>query len=591
MAMPDTGPSRTAARVAAYRLGLDRLALPAGDGVGAPDADERLAADVSGGITVDRSSLMGRHVRARTGFFDRVVVNALGRQVGQIVLIGAGYDGRALRYAVPGVQWWEVDRAGTLEDKRSRLDRLGLTAGNVISVAFDLADGGLATALTAAGFCPDAPALYLAEGIAPYLEAGTLRNVLRDLRSVATVGTRLAISFRRPGADARARADFEAGAGVLGEPAVGSVTTDDAEAMFIACRWRQVELSERAQASGFVVAAPVFAPAEPGVPPTAGRIGAFVEHMLYRRGGDTLADHLAATYGVAVTRAQELDVGVYGVQRADGSKWVARMFPSGRPVAAARGDAELLDGLNRHGIPAERTAAAEPVSVHEGQAVLVTEFAPGRRAAGRPAVFERLGAVLAHIHLLPAEDPPANRPGGAWHHLLPDATPTEELAAARELLHDARHRVPRGRAADYELLVGALAGLTLAPDLPTALVHPDLVPGNAVQAGNGALTVLDWAGAGRGPRLVSLGCLLWSAAGHGPSVDAAVRSYRSAVTLQSTELVHLETAMAVRPLVLACWSFATGRWPLAEAAAWWAGEQRRVAKAAHRARPQLSVGS
>jgi hypothetical protein len=48
--------------------------------------------------------------------------------------------------------------------------------------------------------------------------------------------------------------------------------------------------------------------------------------------------------------------------------------------------------------------------------------------------------------------------------------------------------------------------------------------------------------------------------------------------------------MAVRPAVLATWTFSTGRSPLPEAAAWWAGQQRRLSKAAHRARSVLQGG-
>ena len=197
--MSDTTVSQTAQRVAAYRLGFDRLAAPTSDGD--PGADERLAADVAAGLTVDRSSPMGRYLRARTAFFDRVVVNALGRHVAQIVLVGAGYDGRALRYGAPGVRWWEVDRSVTQADKESRLSRLGIAAENVTFVPLDLDDGGLADALTDAGFEPDTPSLFIAEGITPYLKAETIRSLFQELRAVATVGTRLAISLRRPDAD------------------------------------------------------------------------------------------------------------------------------------------------------------------------------------------------------------------------------------------------------------------------------------------------------------------------------------------------------------------------------------------------------
>ena len=247
----------------------------------------------------------------------------------------------------------------------------------------------------------------------------------------------------------------------------------------------------------------------------------------------------------------------------------------------------LLDWLLGAGIPAERIAAPNSVSVHQGHAVLVTELAPGRQPAASPTLFEQLGARLAQIHRLPTDAPPATRPGGAWHHLLSDATVYEELDAARNLLDDARHRVPPRRAADFHRLSDAVGGLTLPPDLPTSVVHPDFVPRNVIGASDGSLTVVDWSGAGVGPRVVSLGCLLWSAAGHGPSVDAAARAYRAGVAMEPVELDHLRTAMAVRPAVLACWTFATGRSSVTDSAAWWANEERKITKAAGRALDHL----
>ena len=103
--MREGEPSPTAQRVAAYRLGYERLPAPFGD----PAADERLARDVAGSLTFDQHEAMGRYLRWRTAFFDRVVVNALARNVLQVATIGAGYDGRSLRYAKPGVRWFEVD--------------------------------------------------------------------------------------------------------------------------------------------------------------------------------------------------------------------------------------------------------------------------------------------------------------------------------------------------------------------------------------------------------------------------------------------------------------------------------------------------
>src|SRR5579872_7279867 len=134
-------PSWTAQRVAGARLTYERVDAPYAD----PQADESLARDVAAGGSGGRDEQMDRYLRLRTAFFDRVVVNALEREVGQVVLVGAGYDGRALRYAKSGVAWFEVDHPDTQADKRSRLGRLGIDAPHVRYVAHDLETPGVAT--------------------------------------------------------------------------------------------------------------------------------------------------------------------------------------------------------------------------------------------------------------------------------------------------------------------------------------------------------------------------------------------------------------------------------------------------------------
>src|SRR4051812_50213692 len=90
---------------------------------------------------------MVRYLAARTAFFDRVVTAALERGVTQVVVAAAGYDGRALRYAKPGVRWFEVDHPDTQRDKRERLDPLGVGAEHIALVAahFNVDDGAAAT--------------------------------------------------------------------------------------------------------------------------------------------------------------------------------------------------------------------------------------------------------------------------------------------------------------------------------------------------------------------------------------------------------------------------------------------------------------
>jgi methyltransferase (TIGR00027 family) len=248
-------PSVTAARVAAYRLAFERHPFPSGD----PAADERLAADVAAGLgDFQPSERMGRYLAARTRFFDRVVVGAIERGVAQLVVIGAGYDGRSLRYARPGAAWFEVDHPDTQADKRARLRRLGIDAARVAFVGFDLREQGLARALVAAGVEPDAPAQLLCEGVAVYLEPAVLEKMLTELRALAAPGTRLAMSASAalPAAEAGVRERFAASVGAVGEPVRSSLDADAVTRLLGRARWRRVEVSERSARAGFVVAAP-----------------------------------------------------------------------------------------------------------------------------------------------------------------------------------------------------------------------------------------------------------------------------------------------------------------------------------------------
>src|SRR6516165_885775 len=231
--MEDEGPSQTAHRVAAYRLDFDRVPADYGD----PAADQALTADVAAGHRV-QAGRMRDYLAARTTFFDRVVTGALGRGVHQVVVGAAGYDGRAFRYAKAGVRWFEVDHPATQRDKLRRLDRLGIVAPDVTFVEADFTRDPVADRLRAAGLDPEAPALFLLEGVAVYLEPAVLERVLVQFRQVAGPGSRLAISVSvsRPHGDL-ARARFQAAVAALGEPARSTFEAGQAEALLAWTGW------------------------------------------------------------------------------------------------------------------------------------------------------------------------------------------------------------------------------------------------------------------------------------------------------------------------------------------------------------------
>jgi Ser/Thr protein kinase RdoA (MazF antagonist) len=317
-----------------------------------------------------------------------------------------------------------------------------------------------------------------------------------------------------------------------------------------------------------------------------GGIGWFTGQVFARTAVDQLPAHLEQQYGIEVTGVTGLDVGVYRVARAGAPDWVARVFPAARPVSAAEGDARVLQALAQGGFPAERCAAGSPVSVLDGQAVLVTEFLAGERPRGNGRTYAILGALLGRLHARAGEGLP---PGGGWHHLALAGTPADEVAVARSLLAELESSAGARDANGFAVLDQALAAAAASTvGLPEAFVHPDFVPVNAITRPDepaGPPTIVDWTNAGRGPRVWSLGFVLWAAGARDLRlVDAFVSRYRRHVSLTDAELDALSVAIAARPLTMSIWGLAVGRGQVAKAGSDHHAVARQAQEIASRAR-------
>ena len=250
--------SHTARSVAARRLEYDRAAAPYGD----PAADEALSSDVADGLT-PAPGRMHEYIRARTAFFDRVVVASIDRGITQVVIGGAGYDGRGFRYAKPGVRWFEVDHPATQADKLERITRLGLATSQLSFIPADFTADPVAEPLLAAGLDPARPALFLFEGVAVYLERPVIERVLTEFRAVTPVASPLAISVSIRGATSQSRASFQQRVAEVGKPARTVITFDQAADILSAAGWKITEASDRQLSTGLLLAHATAAPGHP----------------------------------------------------------------------------------------------------------------------------------------------------------------------------------------------------------------------------------------------------------------------------------------------------------------------------------------
>jgi Ser/Thr protein kinase RdoA (MazF antagonist) len=115
---------------------------------------------------------------------------------------------------------------------------------------------------------------------------------------------------------------------------------------------------------------------------------------------------------------------------------------------------------------------------------------------------------------------------------------------------------------------------------------------------NSRPVLIDWTGAGRGPRLASLAFLIFSSAlekgfWSPEHVDAVVAGYRSHIKFQESEISRLANVMRVRPLIFACWCYRhavlTAKQP--DGAEWWMPNNGLVDQIASRARTALEHSS
>ncbi len=192
----------TSQAVAVTRAGFDRPHSQAGD----PQAQLRLCAGMpSRALVYLRASLA-----ARTTFFDDQVTGAIAAGIRQVVVLGAGYDDRALRFRSPGVTFFELDHPATQGDKRARLHAIlaedesaggpaagGPAAGgpSPVLAAADFTSDDVAAVLAAAGHDRELPTLFLCEGLLVYLDQASTVRLLASVRGAAAAGSLLAVSL------------------------------------------------------------------------------------------------------------------------------------------------------------------------------------------------------------------------------------------------------------------------------------------------------------------------------------------------------------------------------------------------------------
>jgi methyltransferase (TIGR00027 family) len=182
------------------------------------------------------AGMMGDLIALRTSAIDTAVREAIASGATQLVILGAGYDGRAWRMTeLAGVRVFEVDHPATQADKRAHVSDLPPAAGPLSFVSIDFERESLDAVLQRAGHDRSSPTCWIWEGVVMYLTREAMRATLAGIAGRSAPGSTLIVNYHTVHRRFLARLIFR----LIGEPQISA--------------WTPEEMAADLKSAGFVV--------------------------------------------------------------------------------------------------------------------------------------------------------------------------------------------------------------------------------------------------------------------------------------------------------------------------------------------------
>ncbi|PTL83895.1 SAM-dependent methyltransferase [Vitiosangium sp. GDMCC 1.1324] len=163
----------------------------------------------------------------RTLHIDEEIHEAVAQGCRQLVILGAGLDGRVHRMPeLAGVSAFEVDHPATQADKRARTRGLPVTAHRLTYVSVDFEHQRLTQRLLESGFDRSIPTMWVWEGVTMYLTDQAIATTLQGVNELSASGSRLVVNYREPSDDQRRENALRWLARYAKEPLIGDRTRE-----------------------------------------------------------------------------------------------------------------------------------------------------------------------------------------------------------------------------------------------------------------------------------------------------------------------------------------------------------------------------
>jgi len=185
---------------------------------------ERAFREGKRGLAPDAARVMADLIALRTTAIDTAVRAAIAAGATQLVILGAGYDGRAWRLNdLAGVKVFEVDHPATQGEKRARVAELPPAIGTVSFVSIDFERESLGSLLERAGHDRSSPTCWIWEGVVMYLTREAMRSTLAGIAKRSASGSTLIVNYHSAHRRFLASLIFR----LIGEPQISAWTRDE----------------------------------------------------------------------------------------------------------------------------------------------------------------------------------------------------------------------------------------------------------------------------------------------------------------------------------------------------------------------------
>ena len=141
---------------------------------------------------------MYEYVIARTKFIDSIFQHAISNEFDQILIFGAGFDSRGIRFADLNKKTniFELDAPVTQEAKISQLKKRRIEINpNITFISIDFNKDSLEDKLIASGFSKNKRSLFILEGLTMYLDPEATDSTFNVINQFAGTGSKVIFDY------------------------------------------------------------------------------------------------------------------------------------------------------------------------------------------------------------------------------------------------------------------------------------------------------------------------------------------------------------------------------------------------------------